>query len=232
MVWQDWRELKPNFNIWAQRLDVDSKAIGGNTRLVAEQAESPSTAVGTGSIGMAWGHTEGKRHEVWFGTWDRTLKPLGAPVKVSADGLGGVYPTLVWNGSRYVVAWYDPDSPIHAVYGAVYGEKGETLVAARKLTDSPRFSRYPTMLPLGDRMLLVWSDTKDLNSGYELYSKMLDDKLGTIDPERRITRAIGDSVTPVASFGPKGDVGVLFRDDRLGAVHVWFSRLVCATATK
>jgi len=226
LVWQDQRDLTPDFNLYAQRLDVDGKPIGGNVQIQADQSESPSIAIGTGTIGIAWGHTDDAgAHDIWFGIFDRELKPKVPATKVSTKS--GVYPTVVWNKTNYVVAWYDSISSVHAVWGASYDESGKALVPARTLTDSPKFSRYPALLPLGDRVLLVWSDTKDGNAGYELYSKMLDATLVTKDPERRITRATGDSVFPVATFGPKGDVGVLFRDDRLGALHVYFTRLVC-----
>jgi len=43
-----------------------------------------------------------------------------------------------------------------------------------------------------------------------------------------VTQAPGDSVYPMASFGPNGDVGILFRDDRIGGQHVFFTRLQCA----
>ena len=111
--------------------------------------------------------------------------------------------------------------------GALVGEDGKAIGKARKLTDSPRHSRYPALLPLGDRVLLVWSDDKDPAGRYEIFSKMLKSDLGPLGTEERITNGAGDSVFPVASFGPQGSVGVLFRDDRLGAPHVFFSGLVC-----
>src|SRR5205085_5974616 len=111
------------------------------------------------------------------------------------------------------------DSPLHAIWGATFDETGKILTPLKQLTESPRFSRYPSILPLGDRILLVFSDTKDGAGGYELYSKMLDKNLVPMGTERRITNATGDSIFPMAAFGPTGDVGVLFRDDRLGDLH-------------
>jgi hypothetical protein len=56
--------------------------------------------------------------------------------------------------------------------------------------------------------------------------------LDPIGPEQRLTFAPEDSVSPVAAFGPGGDVGVLFRDDRQnGEHHIFFTRLGCVTAT-
>ena len=91
-------------------------------------------------------------------------------------------------------------------------------------------SRYPSLLPLGDRALVVYSDDRDANSGYELYSRMFDRELSPIGSEMRLTNAPFDSVYPVTAFGPEGEVAILFRDDRQGgAHHVWFTRLGCVT---
>ena len=161
------------------------------------------------------------------GIYSRELKELVPPFKVNTSSVSGAFPTVIWNNDRYVVAFYDPDSPLHAIWGATFDEAGKVLTPLKQLTDSPKFSRYPSILPLGDRVILVFSDTKDAAGGYELYSKMLDKNLGALGAERRITNAIGDSIFPITSFGPTGDVGVLFRDDRLGALHAYFTRLVC-----
>jgi len=46
--------------------------------------------------------------------------------------------------------------------------------------------------------------------------------------EQRVTMASRDSVYPLATLGPEGDVGVLFRDQRDGRWQVRFTRLQCA----
>jgi hypothetical protein len=52
--------------------------------------------------------------------------------------------------------------------------------------------------------------------------------LTPLEDETRITHAPLDSIFPTAVFGPKGDFGVLFRDDRLGGVqNVFFTSLTC-----
>src|SRR5690606_10447601 len=124
-------------------------------------------------------------------------------------------------------AYYDPSSAPHAIYAAVVDEDGKLVVPTRAVTESPRHARYPALLSLGNRVLLVYSDDRDDNLGYELYTKMLDDKLDAVSSELRLTSAIGDSVMPKLTFGPQGEVGVLFRDDRHGRQSVFFSRLVC-----
>ena len=59
---------------------------------------------------------------------------------------------------------------------------------------------------------------------------MLFDDLSPLTPEMRLTNAPDDSINPIAAFGPDGNVGVLFRDDREGEQAVFFTRLGCVAA--
>lgn len=226
-VWQDERDLAPEYSIYGQRIDVDGKLVGANVKLVDGPAGAPQIAVGVGSLGVTWDVLEGKNHAVYAAVFARDFSPLVPPFRVTTMSIRGVYPRIAWNDDRYVVTFHDQDSAKKAVYGMAFDEKGAAVVPLKQLTDSPKSSRLPWALPLGDRMLLVFSDNKDGNAGYELYTKMLDKNLGAISPERRVTNAPGDSFNAIASFGPTGDVGVLFRDDRLKEVHTFFTRLVC-----
>ncbi len=232
IAWQDQRDLDPDFGIWGQRLDVAGKAIGPNVKLMEGQGGSPEMGVGLGTIALVWTTFDGKRNDVRVRILQRDLTPITAPMTLTTPAVQGVFPVVVWNDDRYVIAFYDPSvtATKKAIYGTAIDESGRTIVPLKQLTDSTRFSRYPSLLPLGDRNLLVFADTKDSNGGYELYSKMLAKDLSTLGTERRITTATGDSIFPVASFGPQGNVGVLFRDDRLGALHVFFTNLVCQAA--
>jgi len=151
------------------------------------------------------------------------------PMNLVPSGRAGVFPTIVWNeaAQNYLVAYYDPTTSPHAIYATVLDEDGNTIVPTRAVTESPRHSRYPALLSLGNRVVLIYSDDRDDNLGYELYTKMLDETLEPVGPELRLTSAMGDSIMPKLSFGPNGDIGVLFRDDRHGRQSVFFSRLVC-----
>src|SRR5262249_1350108 len=137
---------------------------------------------------------------------------------------------VVWNKDRYVISWYDRTATPKAIYGAVVGEDGTFMVQPKPITFPGQFrSRYPYMRALGDRLLLVYSDDRDQNNGYELDSELISTTLGPPGPEQRLTNAARDSVYPIATFGPDGYLGVFFRDDRdAGEHHVWFTRLGCA----
>jgi Tol biopolymer transport system component len=189
--------------------------------------ESPAIAWSGRTLGMTWTQGDASTHRIMFRTFDQRLSPASDPVELTSASISGVYPTVIWNQSAYVIAFYDSVSPLRAVYGAVRSESAEQIVSTRPITSSPRHSRYPTMLPYGDRFLLVWSDDKDDNDGYELYSKMLDNDLRSLAGEDRLTYARGESITPMASFNPDGKVGILFRDDRDGSPQVYFTGMAC-----
>jgi hypothetical protein len=79
---------------------------------------------------------------------------------------------------------------------------------------------------LGDRFLLFWADK--LDGDYELYVKMLSNDLVEMSPRERLTFAAGDSLSPLVEFGPSGELGVVFSDDRDGTDGVYFLRMACS----
>jgi hypothetical protein len=227
VVWEDQRDLGPDLTPYARRVDADGNVVGASVQLDSSQGGQPHVAVGTSTLGFAWTHTEGTRHDIVIRVFDRKLGAISARKVVTGGAIAGMNPSIAWTGSAYAIAWHDQDSAVHAIYGATFDEKGAIVVAPKKLTDSPKFSRYPSLRPLGDRMLLVWSDDKDGDEGYELYSRQIDLSLAPIDAELRITRAIGDSVLAQTASGPTGEIGIVFRDDRTSEDLVYFTRLVC-----
>ncbi|MDI3289084.1 putative metal-binding motif-containing protein [Polyangium sp. 15x6] len=229
VAWQDEREGL--FDLYAQRLSIDGAPIGGNVKLT--QAfnvgnEAPQMAAGLSSIGVAWAPGDALQHFIQFQVFNQDLTPRSQAVSLTQGSSDSVYPTVVWNQDRYVVAWFDKTANPKAIYGAVVDEDGNILVEPKALTNPGSFrSRYPSLKALGDRVLLVYADDRDQNDGYELYALMLDQSLNPSGPEQRVTFAKRDSIYPIATFGPDGNVGILFRDDREGDQHVFFTRLGC-----
>ncbi len=236
VAWQD--DGQNNFGtnqIFGQRIDVDGNAIGGNIPLDTERGPgqtSPAVAAGQRTIGIVWMRGNATNHDLVFAVFDSQLHIMGTPTMVTGAMAMGVYPTIVYNQSKYIIAWHDPDSPVKTVYGSVRDELGAELVPQKALTQTPQHARYPALLPFGDRALLIWSDDRDQNGGYELYGKTLNEKLDTLVPEKRLTNAPGDSVDSTLSFGPNGEVGILFGDNRSGSQQVYFTHLDCVTGPK
>lgn len=228
VAWQDEREGV--FTILARRIALDGQTFTEERTLVPVYTlphEAPFLSVGKHNLGLAWVSGGTFERQVRFRVFDHALSPEAEDVSLTEKGNGGAFPMVVWNGDVYVVAWYDADAAPFTVYGAVVDEQGNVLTPATPLATGPDHARYPWLMPLGDRLMVVFSDDRDGNQGYELYAKMLTGALEAASPDVRITKSIGHSILPVATFGPTGDVGVLFRDDRLQEQHVFFTRLAC-----
>jgi hypothetical protein len=233
VLWQD--DGMNVFNIdeiHGQRLDRDGALVGGSVKLVSEgpaTQTAPAVAAGRRSLGVTWARRDATLHRAVFAPFDFQLRPLGSTMVLSDTSMSAVYPTLVYSAPEFIVVWYE-DPPGKSIFGTVRGELGQELVRAKVLTSGNRHARTPAVLPFGDRVLLVWADDRDGNLGYELYAKMLDKRLEPLGPEQRLTSAPGDSMDPVLAFGPGGDVGILFSDNRAAVPQTFFTRLGCLPA--
>jgi hypothetical protein len=226
--------------LFGQRIDLAGNLTGGNVKIDDDNTNQtgPAIAAGQRSLGLAWTReTAGVTpvQKVFFAALGQDLRPLQAPLDLTSALPRGVLPTIVFNQGQYVVAWYDP-GPIggttSVVYGAVVGELGDSVVPARALIRTTAQTRYPALLPYGNRVLLVWSDLRDNNTGYELYATTLDRNLNPLEPDVRLTSAPGDSFDPLVSFGPRGEAGIFFTDSRMGPPQAYFTHLACLTSSR
>jgi hypothetical protein len=232
VVWQD--DRNGPFDVFAQRINLDLTLDGGNMQLTFGNSEfgseSPSIAPGLKGAGLACAYGDATHHWIDFQVFTPDLtKALTPPIHVTDGTTEAEYPMVVWSRDRYVVGWYDNTASPKAVYAATFLEDGTPLSPPTAITSpGPAQSRYPWLKALGDRVLVLYSDDRDMNDGYELYTRMVRSDLTPLGGEMRITHATGDSIFPVGAFGQDGDYGVLFRDDRLGGVqNIFFTALTC-----
>jgi hypothetical protein len=226
LAWDDRRNGLDDYRIYGQRISIDGQLLGENVQLTGQvmHAESPHIAEGEKTLGIAFNSVDTISKKVEIRIYQPDFSSPGDPITVSNDN--AVDPSLVWNKDRYVVAYSKrPSGPGNAIFAAVVDESGQVLIKDKQITTGATFARTQTLLPLGDRLLLVWADDHDGN--YELYSEMLSNQLDPISPRERITNDPSDSVSPTMVFGPEGDVGVLFDDRRTGAWQTFFTRLTC-----
>jgi hypothetical protein len=229
-VWQDARS--GGFELFAQRVSIDAQLVGNNVQLTSGTGlgnEAPAVAAGKQGIGVAWGRGDSLGQVIQFQVYDTELTTVGGTLGLTIGDTQSVYPTVTFNQDRYIIAWYDKSASPKGIWGAVVSEQGELLVPATPISQPGPFrSRYPFLRPLGDRVLAIYSDDRDQNDGYEIYAHMLNNDLSEKGPETRLTFAAGNSISPLAAFGPNGTLGVLFKDEREGGVdNIWFTGLGC-----
>ncbi len=233
VAWQD--DRNGAFDVYAKRVSADGKALTADLQLTQAQGtfdnESPAIAAGIGGVGVAWSFGDSLHEMIDFQVWSTDLSaPITPPLHVTSGATQAVYPVVVWNLDRYIVAWYDKTASPAAIYAAAFLADGTPLVPSTAVTDpGPFHSRYPFLYPLGDRVLLVYSDDRDQNDGYEIYERTVHPDLTPQSAETRVTNAPRDSVFPLAAFGHQGDFGLLFRDDREGGQqNVFFTPITCS----
>ena len=220
-------------SLYVQRISLEGEPLGGPLRVSPQgvHAEFASLAFGHERVGIAVESTSG------IGLDLRTLNFMsssrdfsGNPALISLDTEPDTH-QVAFIEDRFVVVWsqvfLESNSVGEFVYGAILDESGNLVRAKTALTPGGGYARSVSLLSLGDRALLFWSDSVEGN--FELYVKTIDKELGELTPPQRLTFAEGDSLGPGAAFGPDGQVGVIFDDRRSGSLQAYMLRLECVT---
>jgi hypothetical protein len=228
LVWEDERDGSGG-RIYGQLLDGSGAMVGENLELtpLGLDPSSPSIVAGATRIGlfnMLAEEGRGLGFRSFDFAWnDRTpIVALGARNPDAA--------TLTANAGRFIVAWHvvQADSrPGAQIWGTVLSENGDVLVAEKALTEPAEFARYHSIVALGDRLILFWSEWR--GDAYAIYSRELTPDLSPLADARLVTPANEEAYAPLAAFGPEGEIGVLFtgRPAASGQPQVLFTSIAC-----
>jgi len=229
LVWEDERDGAGG-RIYGQRLSGDGALVAGNLPLTPEGVDpsSPVLVAGQQRLGLLFNQAAPTGRGLGFMSFDRDLSAATDPVILSAENPDGA--TMVSNAGRFVVAWHVVQAnslPGPQIFGTVLSETGDVVVDAKALTKPAQFARYHSLLPLGDRLLLLWSEWR--SDKYEIYSRELSPELVPLGDERRITQSDLDAYAPLATFGPSGEIGILFTGQSPDSTQpqAFFTRLTC-----
>lgn len=226
-AWQDGGGNNGSFDIVARRIGLEGQLLSEPTNIA--RGESPTLAVGRPGLGVVFSESDGNNEShVFFRAVDFALAPTGERQRIDSDG-PAQYPGIRWNDDVFVVTWEPPRGPFQ-IFGATFDGLGNLVTPPRQMTATPGNARSPSIVALGDRLLMVYSDSRDDNQGYELYTQTYGPDLLRIGLPTRITNHIGDSTGARPISGPEGEIGVLFTDQRDGLSQAYFTRLVCDAA--
>jgi len=97
---------------------------------------------------------------------------------------------------------------------------GSVWQPAVRLSDAPAKSLQPSLVSTGTgEVTVVWSDERDGDYTYEIYSKHFDG--ASWGPESRLTYAPGTSCYPSAAIDMAGTLQVIWSDDRDGNFEIY-----------
>ncbi len=232
-----WQEQKSDgtFMLQAQRLDLDGHLVGNIATLTTGNFDDqgPSLTSGSSELALTWVRHADTTQSIMFEpvAFDLTgLPKTPQPIALTTPAMQGAGPIVRYDhkNDRYAVAFYDAAPTKRVVYSAIVAKDETVVTPATDIAQSPAQSRDPSIFAFGDRVLFVFADDRDQNSGYELYAReMSADLMTELEAPTRITNAPGDSISPILSFAADGTVLVLFRDDRGPNPAVFETGLQC-----
>jgi len=215
--------------LFAQAVSRDATLIGSPVDVTQGLAGAPDHPFVAGSEdGTAVVFRSDADGQIRFALLGEDLSRVRQSVTLVPASGQGDYPRAARLGEGWVVAWHGEPPSARTIWAVRVSASGEPMGEARPVVDTPGHARYPFLVSLGDRILMVYSDDRDGLQGYELYFTLLDSNLAQVSPPVRLTQGAGDTIFPAATFGPNGDIGVLFRDEPLDWGRVLFTRLVCS----
>lgn len=225
VVWGDRRNGRDDFRIYGQRIGRDGSLLSNENvdlSFGVRGGESPSLSLGGGKLGMAFNiEQDGRR--VAFRSLDLDLAGGRASVLSRAGGVGAA---VTANDGQFVVSWHEyQQGPGDAIWAAVVTPGGDVVVEGRRVTASAAFARTHSLVPLGDRLLLIWAQQQ--RGSYDLFSRMLSADLTPLSEAQQLTFSEGDVLGPRAAVGADGNVGILYVDYASGSQQVYFTSMSC-----
>ncbi len=214
------------FQVDASRIDSAGRLVGSPKLVspVGEEGDGPALALGASGLGLVYNGVRNGSRQSFFRILDFELLPTTDAVAVGEENSTGQ--SVVYNAGQYIVNWHIQDVfPGNTAWAAAFSDSGETVIDARSVVSSDSFVRGSSLLPLGDRYLLVWAE--ESSGSYALFSSLLSTELTPLGDVQPITQADGDSTAPVLSLGPGGDVAVAYRDNRSGVFQARLLWLRC-----
>jgi len=223
--------------IYGRKLGLDGHADGDEVRLTGddEDADFPDSAVSETRLGVTYVVTGPLRPDgsdtvpiVRFRSFDHALADDSGHVDLGNDGQE---PAIVRTKDTFVVAWHTGGEtgagagwgPV--LQGAALDDRGLVL-AAGPITMGDVNAKDRALVSLGDRVLVIWSAKPDDPTPYQLYFEIISARdLSVIVPRQLLVSSTSRLSEPIATLGPTGDIGVMFKDDTLD--QVYFTHLGC-----
>jgi hypothetical protein len=158
-------------------------SIGDAVRVTNADGDSYDVSlVWTGSeYGMAWWDDRDGNMEIYFARLDSSGSKIGADVRVTTESAESGYPSLVWTGTEYGVAWHDDRNGHYEIYFTRLDASGTKIGSDLRVTDAPDDRYYPSLVWTGTGYGVAWEDFRD-GYNHETYFALLDasgNKVGT-----------------------------------------------------
>ncbi len=172
--------------------------------------------------GLFWHDSRPGNYEIYFARLDPDGEKIGSETRVTEAPRNSSYPSGVWTGSEYGVAWHDYRDGNYEIYFARLDASGSKISAERRITRDPAISDYASLIWTGSEYGVAWQEISDAD--WEIYFARLDSTGKKIGSEVRVT-GISRNSTQVSLAWTGSEYGLAWHDSRVGDYEIYFARL-------
>lgn len=174
-------------------------------------SQIPAVSVADSIVHVAWQGRRDGNEEIYYKRSTNGGASWLPHTRLTYDTSRSYSAAIAALGSSVHVVWYDMRGWNWDIYYKRSTDDGATWTPDIRLTDDLGGSYFPTVVPSGNNIHVVWEDNRD--GDYELYYKRSTDEGETWSTDERLTNDLGYSYFPsVAVSGTK--VHVVWQDDR------------------
>jgi hypothetical protein len=224
IAWHDYRD--GNNEIYFARLDSSGTKLGTDVRVTTftTNSSSPSIVWTGNEYGISWYDTRDGNAEIYFARMDASGEKIGSDLRITSDSNLSEYPSLIWAGDLYGLAWHDFRDGNYEIYFARLDASGSKVGSDLRITGDVSDSFHPSLKWTGNEFGLAWNDSRDGNE--EIYFGRIDSLGNKIGSETRVTE--NSSSSQYSSLVWAGsEYGVSWYDSSFGSGDIYFNRIIC-----
>jgi hypothetical protein len=229
VAWSNgWMVIGPfdsGISIYFARIDAAGNKIGFDRVVRHGYLCWRPSLVWTGSeYGVAWYEERVVGDwDIYFGRVDAAGNNIGLSTRVTSEPSDASFPSLVWNGNEYAVAWHDSRHTEREIYFVRIDAAGTKIGSDMRVTSSTETSESPSLVWRDTEYGVSWADRR--NGTDDVYFARIDVSGNKVGPDVRVT-----SVEPALAIDPAlvwtgGEYGVVYWE--FPESNVRFSRIGC-----
>jgi len=213
------------FQIYGRRVDTNGQ-LGEVTTLSSLVTDARSPQIVRGQAATLLVYLSASSQRLLGQLISDDLKTNGPPFYISDMGANDF--SVAWVNDRFVVTWDTQLKDIgSAIWAATADTQGNIVEAARTITNGANFARTPSIVSLGDRFALAWSDDRLQYGHYGIRLQTFDASLNPLVAVTSLVELSFNCTEPGIVAGGSG-LGLVFHErDASDITQPYFVPLAC-----
>ena len=146
---------------------------------------------------MAWVDST---QAIRFARVDASGLPTGEHTQLSGGSSGSRYPSLVWSGAEYGVAWHANDGSFNQIYFTRVDAFGNEIGVDVAVTSNSIHSRLPSLVWDGTGYGVTWNEGTRAGGARFIHFVRLDASGSPLDPSTQVTAGQTGSQRPTIAW--------------------------------